>query len=358
MLRWDKNLIFSDTMTKASDVLRRPIVTARQLCAVAGDLGVPVSDVLTGTSVRKADLDDPEGDVASADEITMARNLLRLVDRPAGVGVAVGSRINLTNLGMFGFAAMASGTLRELISVGLRFFSLTTLHALILLSEGADECEIVIDASHLPDDVRRFFMERDIAAIVATVPAFVHPVLSRHADDINIELAVGEEYLGPLITGLIRNVAFDCPRNVVRIPREMLDEPLPQADPHTLAVCVEQCEQILERRQRRHGLAAQVRSELLSAPGAMPGFDEVAGSLHMHPRTLRRRLTQEGTSFRVITNDVRATLATELLSQVGLTVEQVARRLGYAETAAFNHAFSRWFGVAPSEYRRRQHDSI
>jgi AraC-like DNA-binding protein len=86
----------------------------------------------------------------------------------------------------------------------------------------------------------------------------------------------------------------------------------------------------------------------------MPGLDSVAASLHMHPRTLRRRLADEDTSFRAITNDVRASLATELLSQVGLTVEQVARRLGYAETAAFNHAFARWFGVAPNEYRRRQ----
>jgi AraC-like DNA-binding protein len=51
---------------------------------------------------------------------------------------------------------------------------------------------------------------------------------------------------------------------------------------------------------------------------------------------------------------VRATLAAELLSHVGLTVEQVARRLGYAETAAFNHAFARWYGLAPNEYRRRQ----
>jgi AraC-like DNA-binding protein len=50
---------------------------------------------------------------------------------------------------------------------------------------------------------------------------------------------------------------------------------------------------------------------------------------------------------------VRATLAIELLSQVGLTVEQVARRLGYAETAAFDNAFSRWYG-APNEYRRSQ----
>ncbi len=342
-------------MSVASAEIRRPVVAARQLCAVAAEMDVSVADVLAGTSVTQADLDDPEGDLSSSDEITMARNLLRLAPEPAGVGVAVGSRINLTNLGMFGFAAMASGTLRELISVGLRFFSLTTLHVSIQLSEGPADCEIAIDASHLPDDVRRFFVECDIAAIVATVPLFVHPVLSRHADEIRVDLAAEEEYLRPVLdTVAIRQVEFDRERSVVHIPRGMLDEPLPQADPHTLAVCVAQCEQILQRRQRRHGLSARVRSELLSAPGEMPGLDPVAASLHLHPRTLRRRLAEEGTSFRALTNDVRSTLAVELLSQVGLTVEQVARRLGYAETAAFNHAFARWFGLAPNEFRRKQ----
>jgi AraC-like DNA-binding protein len=285
----------------------------------------------------------------------MVRNLLRLAPDPAGIGVAVGSRINLTNLGMFGFAAMACGTLRELISVGLRFFTLSTLHVSIQLSEGPAECEIILDAGDLPDDVRRFFTERDIAGVVATVPAFVHPVLARYVDQIGVELAADEEYLRPLFESVaIRNVHFDRERSVIRAPRGMLDEPLPQADPHTLAVCVAECERILERRQRHQGLSARVRSVLLSAPGEMPGLEAVAASLHMHPRTLRRRLAEEDTSFRAITNDVRATLATGLLAQVGLTVEQVARRLGYAETAAFNHAFSRWFGVAPNEYRRSQ----
>ena len=342
-------------MSVASAEIRRPVVAARQLCAVAAEMDVSVADVLAGTAVTPADLDDPEGDLSDSDEITMARNLLRLAPEPAGVGVAVGSRINLTNLGMFGFAAMASGTLRELISVGLHFFSLTTLHVSIQLSEGPADCEIAIDASHLPDDVRRFFVERDIAAIVATVPLFVHPVLSRHADEIRVDLAAEGEYLRPVLdTVAIRQVEFDRERSVVHVPRGMLDEPLPQADPHTLAVCVAQCEQILQRRQHRHGLSARVRSELLSAPGKMPGLDAVAASLHLHPRTLRRRLAEEGTSFRALTNDVRSTLAVELLSQVGLTVEQVARRLGYAETAAFNHAFARWFGLAPNEFRRKQ----
>lgn len=339
-------------MIVAPEQIRRPVVAARQLCAVAAEMGMAIADVLAGTSLTHADLDEPEGDVSTADEITMARNVLRLANDPAGIGVAVGTRINLTNLGMFGFAAMACGTLRELISVGLRFFSLSTLHVSIELSEGPADCEIVLDANHLPADVRRFFVERDIAGVVATVPAFVHPVLAGYVDRIRVELAAGEEYLRPLLDSVaIRDVAFDRDRSVIRAPRQMLDEPLPQADSHTLDVCVAECERILERRQRRHGLAAQVRSQLLSAPGEMPGLDAVAASLHLHPRTLRRRLADEGTSFRAITNDVRSTLATELLSQVGLTVEQVARRLGYAETAAFNHAFVRWYGVAPHEYR-------
>src|SRR6476469_5305036 len=179
-------------MFVASDEMRRPVVAARHLCAVAAEMDVPVADILAGTSVTDEDLENPEGDLSSADEITMVRNLLRLAPDPAGIGVAVGSRINLTNLGMFGFAAMACGTLRELISVGLRFFSLSTLHVSIQLSEGPAECEMILDAGDLPDDVRRFFTERDIAGVVATVPAFVHPVLARYVDQISFELAAGE----------------------------------------------------------------------------------------------------------------------------------------------------------------------
>lgn len=342
-------------MTGHSAQVRRPAVAARHICAVAAEMGLDVDGVLVGTSVAPADLRDPEFEVCGEDEITMARNLIRIASDPPGLGVAVGTRINLTNLGMFGFAAMASGTLRELISVGLRFFSLTTLHVSMTLMEQPIRCDVALDADHLPEDVRRFFVERDVAAIVATVPTFVYPVLARYVGEMHVEVAADEEYLRPLFEAVgIRNVSYGCRRTVTGFPSALLDEPLPQADEHTLAECVAQCEQIVARRNLRLGFSALVRSQLLSSPGAMPGLDEVASALHLHPRTLRRRLTAESTTFRALTNEVRASLATELLSQVGLTVEEAARRLGYAETAAFNHAFSRWFGVAPTEYRRRR----
>jgi AraC-like DNA-binding protein len=77
----------------------------------------------------------------------------------------------------------------------------------------------------------------------------------------------------------------------------------------------------------------------------------VADELHIDPRTLRRRLVSEGTSFRALLDEVRRKLAIELLEQ-DIPVEQIAKQLGYAETANFTHAFKRWEGVAPSYLRR------
>lgn len=96
-----------------------------------------------------------------------------------------------------------------------------------------------------------------------------------------------------------------------------------------------------------------VRSKLFRDSGLFPTFTDVAGELDMHPRTLRRRLAEEGTSFRALLGEARSTVAVDLLRNVGLTVQQVSTRLGYTEVSTFSHAFKRWYGVAPSEYSRR-----
>ena len=51
--------------------------------------------------------------------------------------------------------------------------------------------------------------------------------------------------------------------------------------------------------------------------------------------------------------EIREGVAIELLETAGLSVESVAERLGYAETASFIHAFTRWTGMSPGKFRRR-----
>ena len=78
----------------------------------------------------------------------------------------------------------------------------------------------------------------------------------------------------------------------------------------------------------------------------------IADELHIDPRTLRRRLVEEGTSFRELLVEVRRDRAEQMLA-TNVSIETMARRLGYAETASFTHAFTRWSGLSPSQFRRR-----
>jgi AraC-like DNA-binding protein len=140
-------------------------------------------------------------------------------------------------------------------------------------------------------------------------------------------------------------------RHELVVDRAALDAPLPQADPVTAAALERQCAELLDRRRARSGVAAAVRAKLLADLAAPPSMDEVAASLHVDARTLRRRLADEGTSFRALAGEVRGTIATELLRASGLTVQEVAARLGYHDAAGFSRAYRRWTGTTPGRAR-------
>lgn len=209
---------------------------------------------------------------------------------------------------------------------------------------------VVADDSELPADIRAFVVERDIAGLFAALSAAVVNIAP-----LWIELTLDRERAAKLVELWQLDpsaVHVDMPRNRFAAPRALLDMPLPQADERMARMFERQCRELLESRLSHVGAAGVVRSRLRYNVGELPSMQTVADELHIDPRTLRRRLAGEGTSFRQLLEEVRRTLATELLADNELSVEDVARRLGYAETANFTHAFKRWHSVAPSHFRK------
>jgi AraC-like DNA-binding protein len=82
-------------------------------------------------------------------------------------------------------------------------------------------------------------------------------------------------------------------------------------------------------------------------------IDEVARRMGIHERTLNRRLQQQGTSFRRELDEVRYTLARQLLSDTEMPVTEIANTLAYSDASAFGHAFKRWSGASPAHWRTR-----
>lgn len=81
-----------------------------------------------------------------------------------------------------------------------------------------------------------------------------------------------------------------------------------------------------------------------------PSLDEIAQRLHMTPRSIGRKLQEEGTSLRKIKTSLRREYAIKLMSTENLSVADVSERVGFSETASFCRAFKRWTGKSPSQW--------
>ncbi len=93
----------------------------------------------------------------------------------------------------------------------------------------------------------------------------------------------------------------------------------------------------------------RVLPELL--PHGKAGIADVARRLNTSARTLSRKLREEGAGFAEIRDALRAALARRYLADRALPVSEIAWLLGYLEVSSFTHAFRRWSGTTPREFR-------
>ncbi|HMT79874.1 MAG TPA: AraC family transcriptional regulator [Azonexus sp.] len=107
----------------------------------------------------------------------------------------------------------------------------------------------------------------------------------------------------------------------------------------------------LYRRDRE--MVIRVRDLLRAALPDTLTLDDIAGRLYLSPRTIHRRLEEEGSSFRGIKDALRRDMALSRLTKTRDSIAKVAADLGYADTSAFYRAFVDWTGMAPVHYRQK-----
>ena len=84
---------------------------------------------------------------------------------------------------------------------------------------------------------------------------------------------------------------------------------------------------------------------------SMPRIPQVASYFSMSSRNLRRRLKEENSSYQAIKDTLRKHYAIKLLNNKDLSINQVAREVGFNEPAGFTRAFKQWTGHTPKLYR-------
>ncbi|MGY4535062.1 AraC-like DNA-binding protein [Pseudomonas sp. TE3786] len=329
---------------------RRSAISAQLLTQFGLDQGLSLDTCLADTGLDLGVLADPAAEIDAAQELELLANLVRALGHIPGIGFKCGSRYQLNTYGIWGFAMLSSATFRGAAQLGLRYLDLTYAFHGMRLEEHGEDAHFLLDPGQLPPTLSSFVLERDLAGVLniqrdlTAVPMPLKAVSLALPEPADLSLYI--EMLGV-------RPQFNATENRLVFDRALLDRPLPGANPQVMQHCEQQCQALLAKRRVRGGLSGLIRDRLLARPGRLPDMEQIASELHMTSRTLRRRLLAENSSYRQLLEEVRQALAEELLGTGGLTLEEIAERLGYGDMSNFMHAFKRWKGMTPGQYRRR-----
>ena len=152
---------------------------------------------------------------------------------------------------------------------------------------------------------------------------------------------------------------FGCPvrygaaRDRLELRRDDLDLAFAGHNPELLEMLTPALSGALRDLQAQGSLSDQVKAVLLHAlPSGRPDIADVAREMGMSERTLQRRITDEGTTFRDLVNAARHALSRRLLSDQTNDMAEVAYMLGYQDTRSFYRAFRSWEGTTPKAWRK------
>ena len=129
--------------------------------------------------------------------------------------------------------------------------------------------------------------------------------------------------------------------------------PVVSADPYLNKLLIRYFEEALARRPTNRGsFQTTVENAIVPLlPHGKVRVGEIARRLGVSQRSLARRLSFEGLTFSDVLDSLRTDLAERYLTEVDLSISQIAWLLGYQEVSALTHAFKRWTGTTPREAR-------
>jgi AraC-like DNA-binding protein len=309
--------------------------------------GFNPDELLANTGIRDAELLKPWNLLHENQVLDYYANVLRIADTP-GIGLEIGWTSSLPDMGIPGISQLSSGTVREAIEF---IFTHSSLYNLLL----PGEYEVVGDrwinranAREKPEHLHIFLVER----LLGMFQAHIEELISQDAKPTKVML----DYPAPSYLQKYEDI-FRCPiyfnkdRTELHYPAAYLDMKIATHDPALHEVLGSMSGSLKQKLSAKRDIVNDVKLELRRRPGVFPGIEQVADSLAMSSRTLRRKLGQQEVQFQELLDLTRQEVAKDYLANTNLSIQQIAEYCGFQEPQNFSKAFKRWLGRSPSEYR-------
>jgi AraC-like DNA-binding protein len=326
-------------------VARLPVFVLRQAEAA----GLDRRELLQAADLSEEALADPDARILVRKNLELWRFILESIS-DADLGIRFGSELRIRDAGLVGYTMLHSATLLEAMQRLFRFGRILEEGdppQLKLSSNGAEygwrahpEQEVLLQRMIDYELAALVGVAREITGVDLDPLEIRYPHTERPSD-----LKAHRRYFRCTLS-------FDQPFVGVVFRRRDLDLPVREADEELGSYLERYAEEVLESLAPGGTVADRVErvmwTEMKEGRLTLQG---IASALAVSPRTLQRRLREEGTSFAELRDRFRRDMAVVILRDRRLAIYEVAYLLGYSEPSTFYRAFRRWMGTSPHEFR-------
>ena len=256
-------------------------------------------------------------------------------------------------LQIVGYLMMDSNTLMEALQRLARYAPLLDDSLSISLGEEAGGCRLTFHADDLQPRPR---VLQDMMA--AGLLGFLR--MLRGGKPLRVwEVAMTYDAPNPRILAMARqrHIRLTCGAhaNSLVLERTQLDDPLLPSSPLLSEIHMRVADFKLEELRANSPVYLRVRQLIMERLQQQPPtIEDIAGLLHMTPRSLQRSLQADGWQYRQLLTEVRRDMTRLYLCHTSYSIKEVAYRLGFRELSSFHRFCMRWFGLTPLQLRKAE----
>ncbi len=278
--------------------------------------------------------------------------LHEIVDKTLGPGfsIRVGQEMKIEDYGVLGLSWRTCSWAGEIFERSERYFKLlsNTYDFKIEKEEDVSYVYLLRDAHSRGVELSN---EATISATVVVLRAMTESDMSpikvsfKHGVPSNIDSYV-EAFGCPVL--------FNQSDYFIAYKSSDLEKPTAKADASIHHFLVERVEEKTKGIEVSGNRIARDVAHLIkdALPSGIPSIHKIAGHMGMSNRTLTRRLSDSGKSYRDIIKDAQMEIACKLLRDKTTSIGEIAFQTGFSEQSAFNRAFKRWTGQSPVDFRK------
>jgi AraC-like DNA-binding protein len=318
------------------------VLSAAQHCGVGRDA------LLKAAGISVADL---QRDRWPVDHITRLWRAAARATGDPGFGLKAGSLVGPASFNVVGYLLQSVPTLRQAIAAVQKYQRLISDGGRLQMIVGPQASWLV----YHPRQGELPFSPHQIEAVLAAAVALARWTTGSFSRPLRVQFS--QPALGPLAG---YHAVFQCPVEFdqafsgVLIDNAVLDAPLPQADAQLARLHQQYAAARLAALSPPEALVEQLRRWIDSQlQGQVPTRSRAAQALGLTPRTLARRMQQQGLDFSGLVDQARRDAAMSAVAESTRALADIGQSLGFAEPSTFWRAFKRWTGMTPLQWRQQ-----